>query len=366
MIQRILAAIACLIISAGVAVPVTAQTSTPACDFILGFKTLHELVPADVGGCLDNQAFAANGDALQHTTGGLLVWRKADNWTAFTNGYMTWINGPTGLVSRLNSERFPWEEAAAPSPTPVAAPSPPFNVTFDAGVSPQDRSDVLDGLGIANSYFISTFGQGLTGSSYTLDVRSSDPGSQYVMGYGQLKVTLFTAHATWLVSAPYQRKQLVARAAFHLLQQVASAQHPALFDPLNDGLPWLFEGTADVAAWHAVAARGLVDFERVRQCNLGQAPILSPPHLAALSAYTVPQVFTSGGEQALQLAFDAVDMLTAANGVGSLLSYYSPAPQAYRESAFRNAFAVDLNVFNARFEQFRANLGPSSNVGCVP
>ena len=35
-----------------------------------------------------------------------LVWRKADNWTAFTDGYRTWINGPSGLQVRLNTEHF--------------------------------------------------------------------------------------------------------------------------------------------------------------------------------------------------------------------------------------------------------------------
>ncbi len=95
-----------------VAVPSYAQTP-PACKFILGFQTLHDLDPADTGDCLDNQAFASNGDALQHTTNGLLVWRKADNWTAFTNGYRTWINSKFGLRQRLNSERFEWEGAPA-------------------------------------------------------------------------------------------------------------------------------------------------------------------------------------------------------------------------------------------------------------
>jgi len=51
-----------------------------------------------------------NGDALQlTTTGGMLVWRKADNWTAFTDGYRSWINGPNGLQERLNTQRFSWE-----------------------------------------------------------------------------------------------------------------------------------------------------------------------------------------------------------------------------------------------------------------
>lgn len=48
--------------------------SAPSCSFVLGFQTLHELIPTIVGGCVDDEHHnPANGDALQHTTGGLLV-----------------------------------------------------------------------------------------------------------------------------------------------------------------------------------------------------------------------------------------------------------------------------------------------------
>jgi len=93
------------------------------CRFVLGFKAIHDLDPADVGDCLDDQASAANGDALQHTTKGLLAWRKADNVAAFTNGYQSWVNGPFGLQRRLNSQRFEWE--ANPDGLPVAASGMP-------------------------------------------------------------------------------------------------------------------------------------------------------------------------------------------------------------------------------------------------
>jgi hypothetical protein len=71
-----------------------------------------------VGQCIDNQGFAPNGDAVQHTSGGLLVWRKADNWTAFTDGNSTWINGPNGIQSRLNTDRFEWEARIPDGPKP--------------------------------------------------------------------------------------------------------------------------------------------------------------------------------------------------------------------------------------------------------
>ena len=99
------------------AMPVHAQSAAP-CQFILGFKTLYNLDPVDISTCTDNQTFAANGDAQQHTVNGLMAWRKSDNWTAFTSGYWTWINGPYGLAKRLNAQRYSWE--ANPDHLPLA------------------------------------------------------------------------------------------------------------------------------------------------------------------------------------------------------------------------------------------------------
>jgi len=81
------------------------------CRFTLGFAALREQVgAAAVGDCLEDERHdGVTGDALQRTTGGLLVWRKSDNWTAFTDGARTWLAGPNGLQSRPNSQRFAWE-----------------------------------------------------------------------------------------------------------------------------------------------------------------------------------------------------------------------------------------------------------------
>lgn len=130
------------------------------CSFALGFASLTRMVP-QVGSCLDNETHnPENGDGLQHTTGGLLAWRKADNWTAFTDGYRTWINGPDGLQQRLNAQRFPWEfddrgtpsaGESAPSDLvsiPASAPSllkdflPPFYSTPDGRFGGVQVSDV--------------------------------------------------------------------------------------------------------------------------------------------------------------------------------------------------------------------------------
>lgn len=114
---------------------VTSTAHAEGCQFVLGFAVFNHAIPGLVGNCLENEQHnPINGDGLQHTTQGLMVWRKADNFTAFTNGYRTIVNGPTGLEDRLNTQRFAWE--ANPDGLPVVQdaqvgrPSPP-------GVDPQ-------------------------------------------------------------------------------------------------------------------------------------------------------------------------------------------------------------------------------------
>ena len=77
--------------------------------FRLGFKLLADQIGRVAGQPVENEHYGANGDSLQQTTAGLMVWRKADNWTAFTDGATTWVNGPNGVQSRPNSVRFSWE-----------------------------------------------------------------------------------------------------------------------------------------------------------------------------------------------------------------------------------------------------------------
>ena len=86
--------------------PVNAQ----GCTFELGFKALRDQIPDIVGDCLENEHHdPASGVTEQATAEGLLTWRKPDNWTGFSDGQRTWVNGPAGVEQRLDNERFPWE-----------------------------------------------------------------------------------------------------------------------------------------------------------------------------------------------------------------------------------------------------------------
>jgi peptidoglycan/xylan/chitin deacetylase (PgdA/CDA1 family) len=144
-----------------IAQPAGAQGS---CRYQLGFAALRAEIPGVVGDCLEDERHnGENGDALQRTSGGLLVWRKADNWTAFTDGHRTWINGPFGLQTRLNDDRFPWEGGGAAT-VPVSAeevvrgePSRPWiSLVFNAGSGYRSATripDILKEKGLRTTFF---------------------------------------------------------------------------------------------------------------------------------------------------------------------------------------------------------------------
>src|SRR5439155_10452091 len=78
----------------------------------------------------------------------LLVWRKADNFTAFTDGYRTWVQGPFGLQKRLNTERFAWEQPLASGTAGVGSLQGqvsigPLQPVEQAGVPPPTPSPTL-------------------------------------------------------------------------------------------------------------------------------------------------------------------------------------------------------------------------------
>ena len=108
---------AVLLVAISTAVASIAWAQSP--EFGPGFRVLADQIPQLIGQPLENEHYSPNGDALQQTTGGLLVWRKADNATAFTDGSRSWVNGPQGLQERANKDRFDWERAARVDETSV-------------------------------------------------------------------------------------------------------------------------------------------------------------------------------------------------------------------------------------------------------
>jgi len=88
--------------------PLAAQSAS-TCSLLANFQPLRDAAPTEVGECRGDQLSEDNGDAIQATSKGLLMWRKAENWTGFIGPSRTIVLGPSGLERRANTERFGWE-----------------------------------------------------------------------------------------------------------------------------------------------------------------------------------------------------------------------------------------------------------------
>ena len=80
-------ALAGLAIAFGVLVAVPPAAHGQGCWFVLGFATLHDLIPAVAGDSVDNESHAANADGVQNTAHGLRPSR--DRRLSFTFGLPT-------------------------------------------------------------------------------------------------------------------------------------------------------------------------------------------------------------------------------------------------------------------------------------
>ena len=149
--------------------------------FVLGFKALAAMMPNVVGQPLENEHFdPVNGNALQQTTTGLMVWRKADNWTAFTDGTNTWINGPYGLQERPNDERFSWESQGAEAAT---APTPaPGTVSLGASAGGYQEFQFTDRQGRAMNFLMYIPPSGSPGQKYPLVLVLEGSGEEAIPG----------------------------------------------------------------------------------------------------------------------------------------------------------------------------------------
>ena len=138
-VSVVLAAVLAFLLGTSVPLPLAwAQT----CEFHSGFRTLRDLLPDLVGECLENERTTVEG-TQQRTTGGLLVWRQADNWTAFTDGYRTWSISPQGLQQQSNAASFGWQRTTDDGGLGLGTVHLPGNDRIRLGIHPDGGHFVI-------------------------------------------------------------------------------------------------------------------------------------------------------------------------------------------------------------------------------
>jgi len=115
------------------------QDSNGECAIEPRFEALRAAMPDVVGTCL-NAAWndPANGDAVQLTSKGALIWRKVDETTLFTDGLSVWAGDPTRPVAQ------PLADALSPRPADAQGGRPARDFRVD---STDDAPDVALGDG---------------------------------------------------------------------------------------------------------------------------------------------------------------------------------------------------------------------------
>lgn len=179
------ATLLCAVLAHPQAVSASDPDEDSECEFVLGFRELHDLIPDIVGDCVESEQHDVSaGVTTQRTTRGVMTWSKSDNSTTFRDDSHTWIIGeygllqrdegpPTGLVGAVEAT-LPTPEAfdgLRAFPLAVPAGNPPLWVVHSNG----SRFGLLDAK--EPSHFVAIYTR--DGDEWRelarLDLANSDP-----------------------------------------------------------------------------------------------------------------------------------------------------------------------------------------------
>ena len=213
---------------------------------------------------------------------------------------------------------------------------------IDSGVSAEDEAYVREGVRLAQDFLAATFGLDVT-APVTFEVEAGDPGGRSAAGtYGSGRVGIETAHPVWTEAGALQRTKIVVHEYFHLLQDDLLNGH-------ERGPLWLMEGAAEYVAYLAVAERGLIPYDAVRDYHYGGVafnPLLALEDLESSAGFAVANESCC----AYSLAPLAVEVLTVSRGIAAITDYYSRLGRGDDpQDAFEAAFGVALEDFYPAF-----------------
>ena len=287
------------------------------------------------------------------------------------------INGGVVLLGRLGAQVYEQTKASVDAAASVTVPAYdgtvsigfPVSYQFADGVSDADRSYVREGLALASDYFTATFGMTVQ-NPVTVNVlneplagRSSDEAAMHT-------IRIFaTEESGWLkYETPLSRRGVLAHELFHVLQDEWAPAKWAQAYRTRDKLPiigpiWLMEGSAELVAYKALVAKGLVPYGHVTLCFTNSVVYNNPPALQDMETsdgFYVPNVPT------YRLGALAVDYLTANRGVASLRTYFEQVGAGSWQVAFQTAFGMDISTFYTQFAQYRAQWQRPTTRACGP
>jgi hypothetical protein len=222
--------------------------------------------------------------------------------------------------------------------------------TFDGGVTSEDEAYVREGVRLAQDFVAETFGLDVS-APVTVAVESADRSGKPPADAWRRTLTIRTAHPVWATSSALQRTKIVVHEYVHLLQE-------DLLDGQDRGPIWLLEGAAEYIAYLAVAEKGILPYDAVRDYHYAGAA--QNPTLG-LEAMETPEGFAAADRAccAYSLSPLAVESLVAGRGVEAIVLYYQRLGRGHDPAdAFADAFGVAFPDFYATFAAQQQGFAP--------
>ncbi len=223
--------------------------------------------------------------------------------------------------------------------------------TFADGVSAEDEALIREGIRFSQEYAAEHLGRSVD-RAFRVDVQPSQEFD--VPGYVANSVLyLATDHQVWRETPPLRRLKIVAHEYFHLIQ----------LQSIRDSRPvptWLMEGSAELFAFEAISALGLVDFSAVvdhwiwgtlNNTGIAGVPLEEMEHPApevACCLYSVSPL--------------AVRELLKQGGWDALVAYIDVFSTMPPDEAFAESFGQSLPDFYATFAAARQQMFSSGGV----
>jgi hypothetical protein len=254
----------------------------------------------------------------------------------------------------------PYQHRAGGKSANVAVSSSltPFTFNLAAGTTAADQQLIRDAVLQAQTYFVAALGQNFQAAA-RISSAIADPGCDTRTGNlafsAKGAVTVCVGQTSWTRSAVVQRQRAVIHELFHALQY----EMEWLGNAATAGPDWIIEGSAELMAYRAIDAKGLLTLATARGCQVKQLADFTAsdgplPQLLQLESH---QAFVATLGPVVAHSFLGVDQLTAGAGIASLRTYAQAlaAGNAW-PVAFQKAFNTQTNVFYNQFPTYESAL----------
>jgi hypothetical protein len=228
--------------------------------------------------------------------------------------------------------------------------------SIDAAVSDEDANHVMEGIRLAQDFFIEEIGPEIDREVHVSVLPNADPLDVELMAASMGRsIIVYTGSVGWQLSAPSMKISTIVHEYTHyyqyLMTGLGNSESPA----------WFEEGLAEYLSLVALSELLIVDRADIESYRAGQLSRFPPDRtLSELESF---ESFNTAGAAGYPLAYFGVAKLFEDTGPGAVTGYYSllAAGMPFDE-AFTLTFGLTPADHYQQFERWMSTLGGASEI----